>query len=125
MLPKGGLVILQSLKEKKWWLPLCVAVLTVAAVVVSLVLLYAPREDAPPEERETLQTAAVTSSPRPTPPPTPTPEPPPTPTPVITPPAQSAASGSDVILTHVPPTSDSDLIAGFEPDPEDSPKTDE
>ena len=103
---------MHGLTEKKWWLPLCVAVLTVAAVAVSLILVYTPQEEESPEEPETVMTAAVT----PAPPPTPAPVPEPTASPVITPPAQSATSGSDVILTHVPLSSGSDLNAASETD---------
>lgn len=104
---------MQSLTEKKWWMPLCVAVLTVAAIAVSLVLLYAPRGEEPPQEAsETVTASVVTPTSRPTPAPTPEP----TASPVITPPAQSATSGSDVILTHVPLSSGSDLNAGPETD---------
>ena len=103
---------MQGLKEKKWWIPRCAAVLTAAAVAVTLISVYAPREEKPPEETETVPTAAVVTAPLPTL----TPAPEPTPTPVITPPAQSAASGSDVILTHVPLSTDSDLDASPETD---------
>lgn len=96
--------LVQSLKEKNRWMLVCVAILTVAAVAISLILVYTPRE-APPEEAEATETAALTDPPVPTA----TPEPSPTAAPVITPPAQSAASGSDVILQHVPRTTESDL----------------
>lgn len=106
-----GLKIVQRLKEKNRWMLICVAILTVAAVTISLILVYAPREEAPPKETETASSSAVTVPPRLTAAPTPEP----TPTPAITPPAQSAASGSDVILQHVPRTSESDLNDGPAP----------
>lgn len=97
--------IVRHLKEKNRWMLVCVAVLTIAAITISLTLLYTPQDELPPEESETVEDAVVTVPPRSTA----TPEPPPTITPVITPPAKSAASGSDVILQHVPRATESDL----------------
>ena len=99
--------LVQRLKEKNRWMLVCVAILIVAAVAISLILVYTPRE-APPEEAEAAETAALTVPPSPTA----APEPSPTAEPVITPPAKSAVSGSDVILQHVPRTTESDLNGG-------------
>ena len=115
-----GLKIVQRLKEKNRWMLVCVAILTVAAFTISLILVCAPQEDPPPRETETADSSALTAPPRLTAAPTPEP----TPTPAITPPAQSAASGSDVILQHIPRTSESDLNDGPASAPQAGSETD-
>lgn len=106
--------IVQRLKEKNRWMLVCVALLAIAAVTISLILVYAPREGPPAKESETAETAVTTTPPRPTAAPAQSPAA----TPVITPPAQSAASGSDVILQHVPRATESDLNGGLNLAPE-------
>lgn len=94
---------------------ICVLLLTAVAVTVTLLLLRTPEEA---HASQAAETAAVTGTP-PAPksdaskieipaeetsePPSETSQPPATPTPVITPPAASAASGSDIILNLVDP----------------------
>lgn len=103
----------------------CSALLTVAAVTVSLVLveLRGQERAGQTEETEAVQTAQPSPAPSPsaTPAPTetetremlPTEPPPETPTPYITPPADTGipSSGSDIILTPISPASDGNLNA--------------